>query len=113
MGLIYAALSLVELIFVASAGRGYLLLAWCVEKLILTPLLALVLINMKQLKKGARGDRRRQPAVSGEVTGFDRRLPQAWRDAESYWGWHAGGAGAADAERTPEDGADYQCVSRY
>ena len=53
VGLIYAALSLVELIFVASAGRGYLLLAWCVEKLILTPLLALVLINMKQLKRGA------------------------------------------------------------
>lgn len=52
-GLIYGGLSLIELIFVGSTGAGYLLLAWCVEKLILTPLLALALINMKHLKKGA------------------------------------------------------------
>ncbi len=52
-GLIYGVVSIVELIFVASVGRGYLLLAWCVEKMLLTPLLALALINMKQLKKGA------------------------------------------------------------
>ncbi|MCI8611230.1 MAG: HAMP domain-containing histidine kinase [Clostridiales bacterium] len=52
-GLIYGGLSLIELIFLSSTGAGYLLLAWCVEKLILTPLLALALINMKHLKKGA------------------------------------------------------------
>ncbi len=52
-GLIYVGLSLTELIFLGNAGVGYLLLAWCVEKLILTPLLALALVNMKHLKKGA------------------------------------------------------------
>ena len=52
-GLAYGGLSLIELIFLSSTGAGYLLLAWCVEKLILTPLLALVLMNMKHLKKGA------------------------------------------------------------
>ena len=52
-GLIYGGLSLIELIFLSFTGAGYLLLVWCVEKPILTPLLALALINMKHLKKGA------------------------------------------------------------
>ena len=53
VGVLYAFISLVEFIFVCSTAAGYLILAWCVEKLIFTPLLALVLINMKHLKKGA------------------------------------------------------------
>lgn len=53
VGMLYAFISLVEFIFVCSTAAGYLILAWCVEKLIFTPLLALVLINMKYLKKGA------------------------------------------------------------
>ncbi len=53
VGVLYAFISLVEFIFVCSTAAGYLILAWCVEKLIFTPLLALVLINMKNLKKGA------------------------------------------------------------
>ncbi len=53
VGVVYAFISLVEFIYVCSTAIGYLILAWCVEKLIFTPLLALVLINMKHLKKGA------------------------------------------------------------
>lgn len=53
VGALYAFISLIEFLFVCSTAAGYLILAWCVEKLIFTPLLALVLINMKHLKKGA------------------------------------------------------------
>lgn len=53
VGVLYAFISLIEFIFVCSTDMGYLILAWCAEKLIFTPLLALVLINMKHLKKSA------------------------------------------------------------
>ena len=52
--LVWAGISIVELIFIANAYVDeFLIVGWCIEKLLLTPVLMWALINMKRLQKGA------------------------------------------------------------
>lgn len=50
----WAALSLVELIFICSGSPGVIAMFWLLEKLVLTVALMLVIISMRKLQEGAR-----------------------------------------------------------
>ena len=52
--LIWAGISIIELIFIANAYVAeFLVVGWCIEKVLLTPVLLWAMINMKRLQKGA------------------------------------------------------------
>lgn len=51
---IYVVISIVELFLaLASNSYGFVIILWCVEKIIITIILAIAIINMNKLKKGA------------------------------------------------------------
>lgn len=51
---IYVVISIVELFLaLASYSYGFVIILWCVEKIIITIILAIAIINMNKLKKGA------------------------------------------------------------
>lgn len=53
-GLCWVGLSLVELFFLAALDSGDFFVFWLVEKLVLTPLLLLLVVNLRRLQAGAR-----------------------------------------------------------
>lgn len=50
----WAALSLVELVFICSISSGGIAVFWFIEKLLITPVLILITINMRKLQEGAK-----------------------------------------------------------
>lgn len=53
-GVFWAALSLLEMMFVLVSGSGETLTFWFFEKLVLTAVLILIVINMRRLQEGAK-----------------------------------------------------------
>lgn len=53
-GVFWAALSLLEMMFVLVSGSGETLTFWFLEKLVLTAVLILIVINMRRLQEGAK-----------------------------------------------------------
>lgn len=54
VGVFWAALSLLEMVFVLVSGSGETLMFWFFEKLVLTAVLILIVISMRRLQEGAK-----------------------------------------------------------